>query len=136
MGIFAGKRPATLGITDGRFAPTHWRPNHVSSQADPADKKHYVKAFEFVPGEDPLDVWERLVAAVKALPKAKLIKENRDYLHIEVASPLLGFVDDLEIYLPPPMLCIHVRSGARLGVRDFDVNRKRVEALREQIKSK
>jgi uncharacterized protein (DUF1499 family) len=134
MGILAGKRPEGLGVKDSRLAPTHWKPNHVSSQADPADKKHYVKAFEFQSGVDPLDVWERLIAAVKALPKATVLTERRDYLHVEIASAHLGFVDDLEIYLPPPMLCIHVRSGARLGVRDFGVNRKRVEALREQIK--
>jgi uncharacterized protein (DUF1499 family) len=134
MGMLSGKCPDGLGIKDGRLAPTHWKPNHVSSQADPADKKHYVKAFEFQPGEDPLDVWERLVNAVKTLPNSKVVKEQRDYVHVEVASKLLGFVDDLEIYLPPPMLCIHVRSGARLGVRDFEINRKRVEALRELIK--
>jgi uncharacterized protein (DUF1499 family) len=135
MGL-SGKRPQGLGITDGRFAPVGWKPNHVSTQAEPSDKQHYIKVIEFEPGEDPLDVWERLVAAVKALPRAKVVKEKRDYVHLEVSSLILGFVDDLEIYLPPPMLCIHVRSAARLGIRDFDVNRKRVEALREAVKRK
>jgi uncharacterized protein (DUF1499 family) len=94
---------------------------------------HYVKAFEFEPGEDPLDVWERLVQAIKALPRATVVRETQTYLHAEVSTPKLGFVDDLEIYLPPPMSCIHIRSAARLGIRDFGVNRARVDFLREQL---
>jgi uncharacterized protein (DUF1499 family) len=134
MGFFSGRRPRHLGIVDGRFAPGSWKPNYVCSQAEPSDKKHYVKAFEFEAGDDPLDIWEALVEAIKAIPRATIVTETRTYLHAEIASKRFGFVDDLEIYLPPPMSCIHVRSAARVGIRDFGVNRSRVDFLRNTIK--
>jgi uncharacterized protein (DUF1499 family) len=133
MGIFTGNRPATLGVKDGRFAPVGWKPNHVCSQAEPTDKIHYVKAFEVQPKEDPLDIWEALVAHIKSLPRCTIIVEKRNYVHAEFTSARLGFVDDLELYLPPPMACIHVRSAARIGVRDFGINRARVEAIRKAV---
>ncbi len=133
MGLFTGQRPVNLGVKDGRLAPVHWKPNHVSSQAEPTDKLHYVRAFEVQPGEDLLDVWETLEDEIKKLARCTIVKTSTNYLHAEISSARFGFVDDLEIYLPPPMACIHIRSAARIGVRDFGVNRKRVEALREKV---
>jgi hypothetical protein len=49
----------------------------------------------------------------------------------EFSTPLLGFTDDVELYSDGKVL--HVRSSSRLGVRDFNVNRKRVESLRAQL---
>jgi uncharacterized protein (DUF1499 family) len=43
----------------------------------------------------------------------------------------MGFTDDVEFYADGKLL--HVRSSSRLGVRDFDVNRKRIESLRKQL---
>jgi uncharacterized protein (DUF1499 family) len=130
MKFLAGARPGDLGVRDGRLRAVHWKPNHVSSQATPSDKTHYIKAIDIPTSADPLDVWEALIEAIRGLPHCNIVTEKRDYVHAEVKTAVLGFVDDLEIYLPPPMACIHIRSGARLGVRDFGVNRKRVEALR------
>jgi uncharacterized protein (DUF1499 family) len=133
MGIFSGTRPAQLGVKDGRFSGPHTKPNFVCSQIQPTDKLHYVKAFEVQAKTDPLELWEALVAAVKRLPRCSIVTEKQNYLHAEIASARFGFIDDFELYLPPPMACIHVRSAARLGYRDFGVNRDRVEALRKLI---
>jgi len=45
----------------------------------------------------------------------------------------MGFVDDVELALDPAHSVIQVRSAARVGVRDFGVNRARVEALRAAL---
>ena len=42
----------------------------------------------------------------------------------------MGFVDDAEFALDASARVIHAKSAARLGVRDFGVNRKRIEAIR------
>ena len=56
-----------------------------------------------------------------------------DYLYAEYASRLLGFVDDVEFYLPAGAQIIHVRSASRLGYSDLGVNRKRIEAVRARL---
>jgi len=128
MRIFPGIRPGNLGAKDGRLRPAPRTPNAVSSQADPADATHYIAPLPC--NGDPAGTWARLVERVGALPGAVIVTRTDGYLHAECSSSLLGFVDDLECLLDRAADVIHVRSGARLGIRDFGVNRARVESLR------
>lgn len=45
----------------------------------------------------------------------------------------MGYVDDVEFRLDAEANLIHVRSAARLGRRDFGVNRARLEAIRRRM---
>jgi uncharacterized protein (DUF1499 family) len=127
MGLFSGKRPDTLGFANGKFALPSWKPNCVSSTVDKGDS-HYIAPLAFT-GE-PAAAWNKLVAAVKAQARATVISEKDGYLYAEFKSAGMGFVDDVEFALDPKAGVIHARSASRLGVRDFDVNRKRVEVIR------
>lgn len=126
-GLLAGKRPADLGAKDGRLRGGDWRPNWVSSQV-PASDAHHVAPLA-VAG-DPARAWQALEAAVGAEPRSRIVTRGPGYLHAEFASRALGFVDDAEFVLDREAGLIHVRAGARLGIRDFGVNRERVERLR------
>jgi uncharacterized protein (DUF1499 family) len=120
------KRPANLGVTAGRLAPCPSSPNCVSSQADPADTAHFIQPLRY---DDPSEIaWARLVRLVSTWPRTRMIEVTDRYLHAEVSTLVLRFVDDLEFLLGPAE--IHVRSASRLGRTDFGVNRRRVERLR------
>ncbi|MFA5940014.1 MAG: DUF1499 domain-containing protein [Sinimarinibacterium sp.] len=126
----SGRRPRDLGIERGRFrAARSWKPNWVSSQVDGGDA-HYIAPFPIA--GDANAAWARLRSALAATPRITIIEERPDYLYAEASTPTLGFVDDLEFALTSN--AIHVRSSSRLGIRDFDVNRKRIEALRSAVK--
>ncbi|MBL8520558.1 MAG: DUF1499 domain-containing protein [Betaproteobacteria bacterium] len=127
MSLFAGSRPTYLGFNDGKFAPPTWKPNCVSSTVEKSDK-HHIAPLAFT-GE-PTAAWSRLVGVVKAQARASVVSEKPGYLYAEFKSAGLGFVDDVEFALDAAGSVIHVRSASRLGVRDFDVNRKRIEAIR------
>lgn len=132
MGILSGRRPASLGVRDGALAPTRPAPNNVSSQADPKhDRAHFVKPIAI--RGDPGVTFQVLKDLLHKRPRTKVVVELADYVHAECASPLFGFVDDLEFLLDRRRKVIHVRSAARLGYSDFGANRKRVEALRKQL---
>jgi uncharacterized protein (DUF1499 family) len=131
MGLFAGKRPVDLGWNNGSFRAADWRPNWVSSKADPKDEKHFIAPL--ATGGNPKRTWDALVATVNAMPRSKVVTDKDGYLHVEFTSAGLGFIDDAEFALDEKAGVIHVLSGARMGVRDFDVNRKRVEALRADL---
>jgi len=124
--MFNWRRPTNLGVTNGRFAPCKRSPNCVSSQADPADREHYIAPLSFkgsIAG---------LRAAIEALPLVRVVRETQDYLYAEFRTPLLRFVDDVEFLQEGNLL--HVRSASRLGRRDFGTNRRRVEELRAYLK--
>jgi len=126
---FSGRRPTDLGARDGKFsAATTWKPNWVSSQVEAGDS-HYVAPIKAA--GDPAAVVQRLAKAVGAHPRAKIVEHKGAYLYAEFSTPLMGYTDDVEFYADGKVL--QVRSSSRLGIRDFNVNRKRVETLRAQL---
>lgn len=125
----SGRRPRDLGQQDGRFtAARSWKPNWVSSQAEPGDP-HHVAPLAWA--GDAKAAMQRLETVLAAQPRAVVVRRDGPYLHAEFSTALLGFTDDVEFICDGK--AIQVRSSSRLGVRDFGVNRKRVEALRAQI---
>ncbi len=125
----SGTRPADLGLTAGALRPCPSTPNCVSSEAGtPADNR--IAPLAAPRGESDL---KRLTDLLVNWPRTTVVTSRRDYLHAESASRVFRFVDDLEFRLDDSTKVIHVRSKARLGRRDFNVNRKRIEALRAEF---
>jgi uncharacterized protein (DUF1499 family) len=129
--MFAGKRPDNLGVKNGRLASCGRRINCVSSQAEPGDAQRYVAPLAFKGS-----VAEAIAAArraVESMPRARVMRADGNYLHAEFRSKLMGFVDDVEFTFDARAGVLHVRSASRLGRRDFNVNRERLEALRARL---
>jgi uncharacterized protein (DUF1499 family) len=126
---FSGRRPKDLGATGGKFtaAPT-WKPNWVSSQVEASDK-HYIAPLKG--GADAKAALQKLTKVVEGYPRANIVERKDGYLYAEFSTPLMGFTDDVEFVAAGNV--IHARSSSRLGIRDFDVNRKRIEAIRAQL---
>ena len=126
--MFDWRRPTNLGVKDGRLAPCRRTPNCVSSQADPLDRGHYIEPISFQ------GAFSEIESIVRGMSGATVIRADGNYLYAEFRTPLLRFVDDFEVLQEGGVL--HVRSSSRLGRRDFNVNRNRVEALRRLIQSR
>ena len=122
--MFNWRRPTNLGVKDGRFAPCRRTPNCVCSQADPADREHYIAPLS----GSLTDV----LTAVQSLPQTRVVQSNATYLYAEFRSRLLGYVDDVEFFFDGKET--QVRSASRLGRRDFGVNRARIEEIRRLIR--
>jgi uncharacterized protein (DUF1499 family) len=130
LGWFAGKPPSDLGFRAGAFAQRDWRPNWVSSTLVPSDA-HFVAPL--ASGEGAAKAWAVLPQVVERMRRARIVTRAPDYLHVEFASEQMGFVDDVEFALDAAGKALHVRSGARMGIRDFGVNRHRVEEIRSGL---
>jgi len=127
----ASWRRPELGVVEGELRPCPDSPNCVSS-FEPRES-HHVAALP-VQG-DPESALPRLVAVVDAMPGASLIAETDDYAHIEFVSPVMRYVDDVELLLDEAAGEIHIRSASRVGHSDLGANRARVEAIRERWES-
>jgi uncharacterized protein (DUF1499 family) len=46
---------------------------------------------------------------------------------------LVGYIDDVEFYLPEADSVVHFRSGSRVGHSDFGVNRERVRKIQDLL---
>jgi len=126
---FSGKRPRDLGVKDGKFsaAPT-WKPNWVSSQVEPKDA-HYIAPLKF--SRDAKAAMQRLAKVVQSMARTNVVQQNDAYLYAEFSTALMGYTDDVEFHCDGK--AIHARSSSRLGIRDFDVNRKRIETIRAEF---
>ena len=130
----AGQRPDNIGIHNSQLTDCPSSPNCVASQTEKAD--HSIDPFEYK-GEKEM-AFIKLKKVIASLKGMTLVTENDNYLHVECKSTVMGFVDDLEFYLPdtPDEKTIQVRSASRLGYSDFGVNRKRVEQFRKLFTAK
>ena len=129
MGILSGKRPADLGVRNGKLKAAPSSPNAVSSQA--SGGYHQIAPLACKGSQE--QAMKALKAIVESTPNARIGEMRPDYLYAEYASALLGFVDDVEFYFPPGGNIIHVRSASRVGHSDFGVNRKRIETIRARL---
>jgi uncharacterized protein (DUF1499 family) len=129
-GLLKGRTPQ-LGVSNGRLKPPRRTPNSVSSQAKlyPDAREGAAIAPLPVHGDGARSI-EQLRSIVAALPGASIVEAKPDYLYAQFTSAGLRFVDDTEFWFSPNENTIHVRSASRVGRRDFDVNRKRVESIR------
>ncbi len=123
---FRGEQPNNLGVQDGKLAACPGTPNCVNSQSDDAQSK-----IEPLPMRSIAEIKQ----VVEGMERTTIVEETDKYLYAEFKSKLMGYVDDVEFYLDADANVVQVRSASRLGKSDLGVNRKRVEEIRNQLKT-
>ncbi len=113
-----------------KLPPCQNTPNCVSTQA--VDKPHYTEPFRI--SGNPHKAWQALRNAIISHDRILLTHETDNSLHAEATSLVLHFVDDIDAVLDADAGLIHIRSASRMGHSDFGVNRKRIEAIRAQLR--
>ena len=73
--------------------------------------------------------YEMVKSIIENSPRTKIVESDGDYLHAEVTSRIMKYVDDLEVSFSPENNSLLIRSESRVGDGDFGVNRKRVDLL-------
>jgi uncharacterized protein (DUF1499 family) len=135
FGLLAGRAPHDLGVRDGRLKRPSATPNSVSSQArlwpGPWPEGTAVDALPAPRGQAA--TLARLKDLVQAMPGARIVQADDDYLYAQFTTRWLRFVDDAEFWFDPAQGVVQVRSASRIGRRDFGVNRQRIEALRAAL---
>ncbi|MGD1942576.1 MAG: DUF1499 domain-containing protein [Leptolyngbyaceae cyanobacterium] len=126
--LFGGTRPSDIGVKEGQLTACPKSPNCVVSQGD-TDAEHAIAPLSYT--GDAAAAMTTLRQVIDAQDGSEVIEQTDTYLYAEFTSKLMGYVDDVEFYLPTDAAgTIHVRSASRLGQSDLGVNRKRIEAIR------
>jgi uncharacterized protein (DUF1499 family) len=125
MNLFS-RKPANLGVVDGRLSDCPSSPNCVSTQAGGAD--HRMEPIPFTGSSD--EAMQRINDLVAEMPRTKIVTVEDNYLHAEFRSAFFRFVDDVEFLIDPEEQVIHFRSASRVGHSDLGVNRRRMEQIR------
>ncbi|XP_057858375.2 uncharacterized protein LOC131067406 isoform X4 [Cryptomeria japonica] len=123
--------------------------NCISTAEELNDLSHYVPPWNYNPEDGrgrkkPASKQQAMSELLEVIKTTKpdnfmpqIVEKNDDYVHVEYESPILGFVDDVEFWFPPGKRpIVEYRSASRLGNYDFDINRKRIKALRLALEKK
>ncbi len=136
LGAFSGHAPDNMGVRDSRLRAPSKTPNSVSSQADlwvQHPMQDYARIAPLaLTGSGPATI-AQIRRIVETLPGAKVVVSREDYLYVQFTTRWMKFVDDAEFWFDPVHAVVQVRSASRLGRKDFDVNRARIEAIRQAL---
>jgi uncharacterized protein (DUF1499 family) len=136
LGFLQGTAPDDLGVREGRFKPPSITPNSVSSQAamfPEHPQRAYAQIAPLLPQGTGPATMARLKQIVEAMPGARVVKSEPDYLYAQFTTPLMQYVDDTEFWFDPAANVVQLRSASRLGKSDLGLNRKRIEAIRAAL---
>lgn len=127
---YAG-RPSTLGVNDGTLCKPKRTPNSVVSECIEPTHPAFIAPIAFT--GDPRAAMAKFLTVLQSMNGVTLITAEETYVYAEFRTPKMRYVDDFEARLDATASVIHVRSASRLGKRDFNVNRARVETIRKQF---
>jgi uncharacterized protein (DUF1499 family) len=128
----SGKRPDEMGIDPSGLRGCPKSPNCVSSEAK--DEKHAIEGFRLK--GDPNVSWPLIQDEIASMPRWTIVTATDTYIHVECKSRIFRFIDDLELYFNSSNGIISIRSASRVGYSDFGANRRRVELLRGELRTK
>ena len=83
--------------------------------------------------ENISEPFKEIKQIIENIPRTQIVENDGDYLHAEVTSRIMKYVDDLEVSYIPENNLIVIRSESRVGEGDFGVNKKRVELLKSNF---
>ena len=132
-------RPCTFSSAPARGArvgamplePCPDSPNCVSTQADPKDADHFM---------EPVTYTADLAVVVQAIEGAisgaggTVVSAVDQRVEAIFTTKFLKFKDDVHFELDDDAKLIHFRSASRVGYSDLGANRKRMDALLEEIR--
>lgn len=122
-------RPKPLGVRDGRLLSCPASPNCVCTID--TDDQHGIAPMHY--HGDKATAYAKVFRFVSSQENIKIYAENPEqgYFRVEVITPLMRFVDDVEFLLQDGV--VHFRSASRFGYGDMELNRQRMEAWREEL---
>ncbi len=121
----ASRKQPELGLINGQLRPCPVTPNCVCSELQMEGA--YIEPLSYT--TVAADAWVEIKRVIFETGGV-VITEEADYLRVVYQTPLLRYIDDVELRQDKNKQVIHVRSASRVGQSDFGANRKRVEKIR------
>jgi uncharacterized protein (DUF1499 family) len=124
LSLSSRKQPE-LGLLNGQLRPCPATPNCVYSEQQVEGA--FVEPLVYTTTTDV--AWRKIIHTIVETGGV-VLTEQEGYLHAVYETPLMRFVDDVELRLDENNQVIHVRSASRVGNSDLGANRKRVARIR------
>lgn len=121
----ASRKQPELGLLNGQLRPCPATPNCVCSEWPEAGA--YVEPVVYSIARDA--AWDGIKQAIIETG-GEIVTVQPGYLRARYVTPLMRYVDDVELRIDEDGHVIHVRSASRVGHSDLGANRLRVNRIR------
>lgn len=128
--VYSRKQPE-LGLVNGQLRACPAKPNCVCSEQQVEGT--FVEPLNYTITADR--AWDK-VRQVIVETGGVVSTDQGGYLHARYVTPLMRYIDDIELRIDKDEQLIHIRSASRVGHSDFGVNRKRVTRIRKAFELK
>ncbi len=128
LSISSRKQPE-LGLLNGQLRVCPATLNCVCSEQGSS----VIEPLSYITQADV--AWDR-VKQIIVTTGGKIITEQAGYLHAQYETPLMRYIDDVELRLDVSQQRIHIRSASRVGYSDLGANQKRVSLIRMAFNKK
>jgi uncharacterized protein (DUF1499 family) len=118
-------------VTLRRLDPCPALPNCVSSQAPVHDLLHHIPPLAFA--ADRLTVMTAVLRAVERTPGLRVLERDDHYLHAVARGRMLPLPSDVELVADVAAGLLQIRAASRFGRSDLGSNRRRAQALLDDI---
>lgn len=124
----ASRKQPELGLLNNQLRVCPSTPNCVCSEG--LIETSFVEPLSYSIAHAA--AWDSVKQAVVATGGV-VVSERDAYLHARYVTPMLRYVDDVELRMDEDKHVIHIRSASRVGYSDLGTNRQRVERIREMF---
>lgn len=121
----ASRKQPELGLLNAQLRACPATPNCVCSERQ--DDRAFVEPLRYTSTAE--EAWRRIKQAIVA-KGGEIVTEQDAYLHVRFVTPLMRYVDDVELRLDETKQLMHIRSASRVGRSDLGANRQRVARIR------
>ena len=121
----SSRKPPELGMFNGQLRACPASPNCVCSERQVEGA--FVEPLVYTTSAD--NAWRNARKAIVGIGGV-VVAEQDGYLHAQFVTPLLRYVDDVELRIDENKQVIHIRSASRVGYSDMGANRARVTKIR------
>lgn len=127
LSLSSRKQP-DLGLVNGQLRACPDTPNCVNSEQQ--DNNVFIEPYVYTVSNE--DAWSK-IKQVMLDTGGTIVSEEASYLHATYQTPIMRYIDDVELRLDSQNQRIHIRSASRVGHSDMGANRKRVEQIRRRF---
>jgi uncharacterized protein (DUF1499 family) len=124
LSVSARKQPE-LGMINGQLRACPASPNCVSSEQQGTGA--FVEPLRVTSTVG--DAWNKAKQAIVE-NGGEIMTERDGYLRAQFVTPLMRYIDDVELRIDEKQKVIHIRSASRVGHSDMGANRARVKKIR------
>lgn len=131
LSLLSRYRRVDTGLVNGRLRNCPASPNCISSED--STNPSFIEPVHFA--AQPDEAWKIAELTLQEMG-GTIISKNTKYLHATFTSPIIRFVDDMELRLDAAKKIVHFRSSSRVGYSDMGMNKKRVAEFRRRMNLK